>query len=1509
MSRISIVLLFSLLLAVSGPMKASQYVKLTQFTTEDGLKVNNIVSMLQDDDGYLWISSEEGLTRFDGYRMGPIASPNENLANYGAELVWQDSLGTIWFGSHAGANYAMDKNNKSLREIKLEIPSKYKVENPTLARAVEKDDGNIWFATYGELFFYQRDKDEFQFVLSIEDLYEDPDLEHLIRDLLIVDNYLIIATSNGAYSFNTFTRQTKLINHLPHPEKNKDQMNVKSLHLSGERQVLFGTVSGLYAFDKSQLNLKFEKQSSIELVDKLNIWEIIEKRDFYWLATDQGLYQFKFEGDLQAIFKLSDSPFSTSDDDLVTMLEDREGVLWFGTKSDGVFKWRPNSAIKKHLWSKGNKQFQLNDDSVHAVHREKDGNLWVGTNNGLTFVNTKDWSTKTYLVNNDEKAVGSASTIYAIHENRGKLWLVTGEGIKVYNKNTMFQEKILFPENKEKLFNKHGVSLHFVSDKQLMVVGYEGLYDFDLDKGTLSFIESSANKGNYQDYYFNFFDELPASPNQRFIAGVDKLILFSLDTKKSINFHKVKSTKVKDLLPAGVHKEGNNLWVSYPGHGVYQLDLETGKELSFLSEKELGANSVMDIFSDNSGNLWITSNDGLFRVNKLNRQITKFDRNDGFASSEFNGGTATFLNTQEVLLGSVKGLYLFSPEKAQDKKVFLISPQITGVDLLSSKVDASLTNFNGKTIEMDHEDFGLKIEFSAMLLDKPEQVKYFYWIDGDSRLDKTPVGESELFFSRFSSGRNSIYISAVDYRNGLESNPVRLNIISYPAWWATWLAKLAYFLVLVLALAISFSRHRGKLKAKERVHTKIKKSEERLSLALKGSQSGLWDWHAEENSVYDPRIKSEDSKFIDGSVPFAQRLLAIHYKDQNNVTSKWREFLKSRAGVFNATYRMQDSNQDWQWYRDIAMVSELDGKNNPSRVTGTYTNITEFQNATEKTRLYSSAFQNTLDIIVILNRQKEVTACNEAMEKISGWTGQDLVKEKLDKIILSDNNRNITNLIFEEIENNRHWQGEGKLKSKLGKNIAILVSATIFVESDTEQYYVFSMSDISKQKEAESELKKLVNYDPLTSMPNRTLLLDRISHAIPHCARYSKQLAVFFVDLDRFKQVNDTLGHDAGDQLLMKTSTILRECCREDDTVARIGGDEFVVMLEDVDSVSVINRILQKILNRMNQPMSLGENRVTISTSIGVSIYPQDAGDATTLLKHADIAMYHAKSKGRNNFQYFQDFMNRAAKHRLNLENKIRAGVLNQEFGLAYQPLFDIRTGKIRGVEALARWQTVEGETIPPSSFIPLAEELGLIIPMTENLIRQALDSLTRWNDMGYDVVLAFNISAAHIYHKDFLKFIGALVSEYPQSIKQLELELTESVLMEDIEKARRIFEKIDGYGVELALDDFGTGYSSLKYLSRLPLSKLKIDMSFVQQIGTSFENDAVINTVISLAKSLKLKTVAEGIETQDQLDFLRSADVNIAQGYLFSKPVSSDVLETMLDLNIYDSGKVYLND
>jgi len=1500
MSRHYLILLIVVLFCVPTIGSASGYVKLTQFTTEEGLKQNTIVNLHQDRDGYLWISTTEGLSRFDGYRMTSLQSSDDILELYGSELVWQDSQGVIWIGSYPENNYRLDKEQSKLTAFKFEGPAGYKLDYPVMTKIVENSNNDLWIATFREIFFFDRSSGSLEYVISLPEIFDDPKEEHIFRDLLLVDGYLIIATSKGVYSFDTKTKRVSLINHSPQPIKNEDQNNIKSLTLNQDNQILIGSVQGLYVVSASELKLSSVEQQSRLLVPELNIWEIIEKHDYYWLATNDGLYRLSRESELEHIFRFSDTPFSTSDDDIVTMIEDGEGSLWFGTNADGVFKWRPNESIARHWWSKGTSGYQLSEDMVNDISIDED-TIWVSTNNGLTKVNKMTGKTSKYIVNPDDKAVYSGSTIYSVTKNKGKLWINTAEGIKVYDQKTMQQEQFIFPKTDEKVFEQSATQLHFFSSDRLAIINERGIYDYDLSNNSITFLESTASNDNFKDMFYGFYDSPALEKGKHYLAGVDKLYIYSENTQEVEVFHQIKEVKESELYTGDVFREGNELWVTYPGHGIYILNATSGKQIKFFDEKDIGANSVMDIFPDKLGNIWFTTNDGLLRMNRLNFQVTKFDRHDGLASPEFNGATKEILPNGRVLLGSVKGMYLFDPNKIYEREVQAIKPLITDVSLMSSSIEKSYGSYNDKTINMYHDDFGLNLHFSAFLFDKPKQVRYFYWIEGDSKLDKIPLGESELFVSRFPAGKNKIFISAVDYRNGLESEPASLIVVTHPAWWASREAISTYVILVLLSILFGYRRYHNKLRAKEKVYNRIKLSEERLSLALEGSKSGLWDWHASNNSVYEPRLIDSIDREQDQTVSFKERFAAIHYKDQNRIMTKWQAFLKGEAEVYEVTYRMKDRMSQWQWYRDIAMISQLDSNNNPTRVTGTYTNITEMQQAGEKTRLYSSAFENTLEVIVILDKDKKVIACNHALHNVSGWSSEDITGKSIDDLLLSVKQKNITNRIFEDIGNKRQWKGEALLKNRRSRLVEILVNATMFVENDTEQYFVFSMSDISKQKEAESELKKLVNYDPLTNMPNRTLLLDRITHAIPHCNRYQKQLAVFFVDLDRFKQVNDTLGHDAGDLLLIKSANILEECCRDDDTVARIGGDEFVVMLEDIDSVSAINRILQNILEKMKEPVQLGQNRVTISASIGISIYPQDASDAVTMLKHADIAMYHAKNKGRNNFQYFQDYMNRAAKYRLTLENKIRAAVAKDEFSLVFQPLFGIASGKIRGVEALARWRTEAGENIPPSSFIPLAEELGLIIPMTEKLMRDALDQLTQWNSAGREVVLAFNVSAAHIYDKGFIEFIDTLVNEYPKTIQFLEIELTESILMEDIEKARRVFEKLDDYGIELALDDFGTGYSSLKYLSRLPISKLKIDMSFVQQIGSSFENDTVIETVISLAKSLNLKTVAEGIENTKQFEFLRNANVDFAQGYLFSKPVIGAELEDMLDKNIYD--------
>lgn len=1486
----SLLILLSLWLIFNA--SAENYVKLNQFNTENGLNQNTILGMMQDNEGYLWIATSEGVNRFDGYRMSSLSSPGNILSANPIQLIWQDSTGLIWIGADPDNNYVLDRQNEQLTPIILSAPNDYSLEFAVFDRMVEDQNRDLWISTFREIYFFNRSKNKYEFILSVSELFDDPKKQHFIRDLLIVDEFLIIATSNGLYSLNQKTNRINLLIHINSDLATEDQNNVKKLHLSKNNQLLVGTVEGLYSIDPKYLGEADKKHFAKLIIADLNIWQIIEKQDFFWVATDKGLYKLWDDYQLNFIFKFSDTAFNTSDDDIVSMIEDREGSLWFGSHSDGIFKWHPNAAIKKHLWKKGAQDSRLSDDMVHDIVQTEKDIIWIATKNGLTRYNQKTDKTTSYLVDSDEKQVLSGSTIYSIASNKGKLWLNTFDGIQVFNSQTLKKESIIFPAVDEKIFDGDAVQIYFLTQDNLAIITRKGIYDYSLSNNSVSLIESTKPRGGKPLEYIAFFDTATGKSDEYFVSAVDQLLVYSRDSNLLTTFHQLPGDISHNTSVAGLFREGDKLWLTYPGYGLFVLDANSGKEIHFLSETSIGANSMMDIFPDEKGNMWVISNEGLLRINQLNYHVAKFDSNDGFVTSEFNYDTSLQLDNGEVYLGSVKGAFRFDPNEIDNQSGMPVELHINKVSLLSKELSSQYSNFNNSQVELDYDDFGLKIEFSALLLNKPKQVKYQYWIEGDNSIEKTTIEGGELFFPSFESGKSQLYISATGYNHAEQSIPVKLTIISHAApWFSIWAITL-YLLTLTLMISLGWSRYQKVAAAKESSHQRIKKSEERLSLALKGGNSGLWDWHAIDNMVYEPRLVNSEEQQDEKLVSFKERLAAIHFRDQNKVLSQWRHFLRGKSEVFDVIYRMKQSDQQWLWYRDIAMVSEYDKEQVPIRVTGTYTNITEKQEATEQVGLYSKAFENTRDIILILNSDKKIIAFNKAFQTTSCYQSENVLDSGLEYFVTSPGNNELLTEIFREIEHKNHWEGEAEIIKEDNDKIPVLINATTFLGNDSNRYFVFSMSDISKQKGAEQKLKKLVNYDALSGLPNRTLLLEHIRHAIKQCKRYEKQLAVFFVDLDRFKQINDTLGHDIGDLLLIKAGNILTSTIREDDIVARIGGDEFVVMLEDIANVTSISRVAQDILRKMEKPVSLKNHQVTISASIGISIYPQDAVDAATLLKHADIAMYHAKSEGRNNFQYFEDYMNRAAKHRLDIENKLRHAVTHNEFYLQYQPQFDIVTGQLSGIEALARWKTAAGEIIPPSKFIPVAEELGLIIPMTERLLLCAMDNIQKWNSSSNKITLAFNLSTCHIYDPGFLIFMENLAREYSSSIHLLEFELTESILMEDIAKASGIFKRLDSMGVDLALDDFGTGYSSLKYLSQLPIDKLKIDMSFVSKIGTSSENDAIVRTIISLAESLNLKIVAEGIETFEQYGFLKLANVNYAQGFLFSRPLDAVDLE-----------------
>jgi diguanylate cyclase (GGDEF)-like protein/PAS domain S-box-containing protein len=450
---------------------------------------------------------------------------------------------------------------------------------------------------------------------------------------------------------------------------------------------------------------------------------------------------------------------------------------------------------------------------------------------------------------------------------------------------------------------------------------------------------------------------------------------------------------------------------------------------------------------------------------------------------------------------------------------------------------------------------------------------------------------------------------------------------------------------------------------------------------------------------------------------------------------------------------------------------------------------------------------------------------------------------------------------------------------------------------------VIVFHDVSAARAMSVQMTHSAQHDVVTNLPNRLLLNDRISQSISLARRQRKHIAVIFLDLDRFKYINDSLGHATGDQLLQSVAKRLLAGVRGSDTVSRQGGDEFVILLSEIAYPEDAATSARKILLSLSAPHSIVGQYLHIDGSIGISIYPEDGEDAETLIKNADTAMYHAKENGRNNFQFFKAEMNLKAVERQSLESGLRRALEREEFLLHYQPKVNLETGDITGVEALIRWRQPDRGLVPPSQFVPIAEDCGLILHIGRWVLREACRQARAWQDAGLPPVpVAVNVSAVEFRDKGFVEGVRAILSETGLEARYLDLELTEGVLMEDGESTAAVLRELKMMGLRLAVDDFGTGYSSLSYLRQFPIDVLKIDKSFVQQISGDPNDSAIVSAIIDMGKNLKQRVVAEGIETQEQLAFLQARHCAEGQGYLFSRPLAAAQFAHIVQLGIAET-------
>jgi diguanylate cyclase (GGDEF)-like protein/PAS domain S-box-containing protein len=1433
-----------------------------------------ITAILEDEQGYLWIGTEQGLNRLDPQQN--IAIKDAIAVNLGLEDTYIWDLANldqhrILVATTTGLYFFDYRTNQFSRFGTEQLFPQF--QGGGVFALTQTKAGQTWILALNGLYLLDKRGEKLQDFTHLLNQIPNSKDNDFIALAATNDQQLYIATRKQVHALHVQQNSIEIVLDTTylHPSIGK----LTSLTLDEQQHLWVGGREGAVLIAPQDERLILQNISGHYISQML-----IDEYNIMWIATHQGLLKFNRKTNEMASFQAyNQAAYQIQKRRLSRVKKDHNGAIWVGTQGAGLNVYLPPASQVELINHNSSYPFALINNDVWAIHEDNNGYI-VATNAGVQFY---DKHRNTSVVLNLLKSDSTApldEIIYTIKPLQNNYLLGGEDGLFLVEYPSLTITRLAQPMAGFPPIDSRVLDVEIVKN-QLYIATDNGVYLVSMEH------EQHAWLGKEQGLRNTYVKDIEVDAQGNLWLGTPQGV--SVLPATSDQFYHYLQAKDDELFVNEVSKllllEPGLMLVSFYNKGLFAIDYRNGfehaKVLDLNIKYGISYKNIFTLARVDQQFLLLGTDQGLYRVDTQNNIAEMYNKSDGLPSAEFNEGAAFCVTQWGCSLGSSAGVLKIKPEQLRHR----IDKNNVRASELKIHYSEQLSDWLLRpptSVSLAPTHSGLSVKFTSLNYLDSQVTKFKYRLLPNQQTF-IELGSGELFLSKLQPGKYQLEVMGT-LNNVWQQQRFILPINAQPFWWQTLAARLTLMTISALILIFVIQNRMNYIRRIKRYNHELFLREQTIQLALWGSDAGTWHWTRADNVVILTQLADDGKHMRDVQFDEKRWLSAITPEIRTKVQQRWQAYISKPKGSYKDEYTIRLNGQ-LRWFVVSGKAVEMDKQGQAEKIVGTFQDSSEQKSLEEERLLFGQAFESSNEGIIILDEVFNNRGVNPSAERITGFTKQELMQGSVNKLF-ADNSIPHYQEILALVNTHGNWQGESKIKTKQNKDCPVWMNITKMLRSHDINYYLILFADISESKNADRALRQLTNYDVLTGLANRKLFEQHLAFAIEHGKANIHRLALLFIDLVRFKAINDRYGHNVGDIVLHKVAQRMQSVLAKDDIVARFGGDKFVILL-GTSATRDVDQRCHALLATFEQNILLNDMQFHIGITIGISLWPDDDESGDQLIKHAEMAMYQAKAAGRNHFQYFSAGLQQKELEKLKIEQELLYALEKQQFSLYYQPQIDARTNDIIGVEALIRWIHPVNGFISPEVFIPIAEANGLIIPISNWVLETAVKTAIQWHQkLSFTIKMAVNISGLHFNEPNFAQGIIAVLTKYQLPPDSLCLEITEGMLISDVEQPLAALKQLRNLGVQVAIDDFGTGYSSLAYLKHFPVTSLKIDKSFVLNLARDINDQAIVNSVISLGHFLGFSVIAEGVEQLVDYQMLQQMNCDQVQGYYFAKPL-----------------------